>query len=234
MARQAAERGGPCVRQLGHELLEGVTHAGPDGGDVVEVDTGRRLGREGPHQGLGQVDGCDPGQDVGRHIDEPVFEAGHAGMGATGDTGHAVELGRRVLERLALEQTGEQRVPLGVQQQLLVEVGVVPAREQALGLELDQGGGDEEELGGEVEVEALHALELDQVAVDDAAQRDLVDVDLLAGDEVEQEVERALEDGRADLVRHSAQATEGCGRSRVPLRVPCGDGARALGDTALR
>ena len=48
----------------------------------------------------------------------------------------------------------------------------------------------------------LHALELGEVAVDDARQRDLVDVDLLAGDEVQQQIERPLEHGRDNLVAH--------------------------------
>src|SRR5438552_17920011 len=71
-------------------------------------------------------------------------------------------------------------------------------------------------MGGHVEVEVLQALQLGQVAVDDAAQGDLVDVDLLARDQVEQQVEGTLENRSADLVAHSRQATEGAGHGRVP------------------
>ena len=71
---------------------------------------------------------------------------------------------------------------------------------------------------GDIQVQVLHALELGQVAVDDAAQRDLVDVDLLARDQMQEQVERSLEDGGADLVRHRHEATEGVPGRRVPLQ----------------
>ena len=48
----------------------------------------------------------------------------------------------------------------------------------------------------------LHALELGEVRVDDRRQRHLPQLDLLAEDEVQQQVERPLVDGGADLVRH--------------------------------
>ena len=60
-----------------------------------------------------------------------------------------------VLERLALEEAGEQEVALLEAQQLLVELEVVEAGQQAAGLELHQGGGDEQELGGDVEIEPV-------------------------------------------------------------------------------
>ena len=61
--------------------------------------------------------------------------------------------GGHVLERLALEQAGQEQVALLPEGELLVEVDVVAAGQQAAGLQLDQGGGDEQELGGDVEVE---------------------------------------------------------------------------------
>ena len=99
---------------------------------------------------------------------------------------------RHVLERLALEQAGEQEVALLPQRQLVVEVDVGAAGQQTAGLELDERGGDEQELGGDVEVELLHALDLGEVGVDDPGQADLVDVDLLGEDQLQQQVERAL------------------------------------------
>ena len=80
-----------------------------------------------------------------------------------------VERDGRVLERLALDQAGEQQVALGPQRQLVVEVEVVVAGQQPPGLQLDQRGGDEQELGGDVEAQLLHRLELGQVGVDDLA-----------------------------------------------------------------
>ena len=114
----------------------------------------------------------------------------------------------RVLERLALEQARQQQVALLEAQQLLVELEVVEAREQAAGLELHQRRRDEQELGGDVEVEAAsHALELGEVGVDDRAERDLPELHLLLEDEVQQEVERALEHRGADRVRHRVERT---------------------------
>ena len=51
-------------------------------------------------------------------------------------------------------------------------------RQQAAGLQLDQRRRDQQEAGGDVEVEVLHPLDLDEVGVDDRGQVDLVDVDL--------------------------------------------------------
>ena len=75
------------------------------------------------------------------------------GNGPAGGVGQAGEHGGDVLERLALEQAGQEQVALLPEGQLLVEVDVVAAGQQAAGLQLDQGGGDEQELGGDVEVE---------------------------------------------------------------------------------
>src|SRR5207245_1985891 len=148
-----------------------------------------------------------PGQQVGGEVDEALLEPGRARMGVGGQASQVLELGGRVLERLALQQAGEEQVALLEQQQLVVEVEVVAARQQAAGLELDERGGDEEELGGHLEIEMVHALELGQVAVDDAGQRDLVDVDLLARDQVQEQVEGPFEDRGLDLVRHVAEPT---------------------------
>ena len=61
-------------------------------------------------------------------------------------------------------------------------------------------------------------LDLGAERVDDAREGDLPEVDLFLEDQVQQEVERALEDRRRDLVRHGEQATrresQGCGISR--------------------
>ena len=91
--------------------------------------------------------------------------------------------------------------------------------QQPAGLELDERGGDQQELGGDVEVEGLHPLDLDQIGVDDPGQVDLVDVDLLGQDQLQEQVERTLvgpvgQLGR-DIDRH--------GRRRY-WRVPTGGG----------
>ena len=58
-----------------------------------------------------------------------------------------------------------------------------------------------------LEIDALHVLDLGAERVDDARERDLPEVDLFLEDQVQQEVERAFEDRRRDLVRHAVQVT---------------------------
>ena len=140
------------------------------------------------------------------------------GTRAAPDPQVALEHPGRVLERLALEQAGEEQVALLEAQQLLVELAHVGAREQAAGLELDERRGDEQELGGDVEVEAVEALDLDQERVDDLGQGDLPELHLFLEDQVQQEVERPLVDRGAHLVRHRAT------RLQEPNSTVCGPG----------
>ena len=65
----------------------------------------------------------------------------------------------------------EQQVALFPERELVVEIDVVVAGQQPPRLELDQRGRDQQELGGDVEVEPSMLLELGQVGVDDAGQR---------------------------------------------------------------
>jgi hypothetical protein len=177
---------------------------------VFGVDDGRRrLGREHACARGPQLLSRDPGQQVGRKGEKRLVETGPARVGVRGSVTHALELARRLLERLALQQAGEEKVALLPEPELLVEVDVITAWEQAPRLELHQDGGDQEELGGHLQVEGLHALELEDVGVDDGRDADLVDVHLLLGDEVEQEVEGALEHGRGHLVGHAARLPGG-------------------------
>src|SRR5262249_19111150 len=118
-------------------------------------------------------------------------------------------------------------------QQLLVELHLLERRQEAAGLEVDERGRDEQELGRYVEVEALHPPELGEILVDDPRQRDLPQVDLLLEDQVEEQVEGALEDGRRRLVRHAlplspsqAPALRG-GRQSRRCRVQRTQGVRA-------
>ena len=107
-----------------------------------------------------------------------------------------------VLERLALDQSGEQQIALLPQGELVVDVAVTLVGQEAASLQFHQGGGDQQELGSDVEVHRLHPLELAQIGVDDPGQVDLVDVHLLAEDQVEEQVERTFEDGGGDVDRH--------------------------------
>ena len=95
-----------------------------------------------------------------------------------------------------------------------IPVGVEQAREQLLGrlagikldrihllagqhqarLEFEQGGDEDEELSREVEVELASALEMIDIGDDDVGEVDLEQIDLLAQDERQQQIERTRED----------------------------------------
>ena len=169
-----------------------------------EVDPGDGpLGRA-PQVGLGQVLGRDAGQQVGGVDGEVVGQPDLAGHGPGGLLGHGHEDVGGGGVGPALEQAGQQEVPLLPPDQLVVVVGALAARQQLLGLELDQNGRHQQELRQLVEVDLVPLLGQDpHEPVDDGQQRDVEHVDLVGGDQVQQEVDGALEGGRGDRVRHA-------------------------------
>ena len=120
----------------------------------VSTTTHRRR-REHAQRGGAQRVGADALERVGHERAVRLLGPGGAGHAAVGAADAGLEARGGVLERLALEQAGEQQVALLEAEQLLVELDVFEAGEQAAGLELHERGGDEEELGGDVEVERL-------------------------------------------------------------------------------
>ena len=68
-------------------------------------------------------------------------------------------------------------------------------------------------------LQRLHRLELGQVGVDDLGERDVVELDLLAQDQVEQQVEGAFEHRGGDLVGHRDKANHIGVVSRNHVRV---------------
>ncbi len=188
---------------------------------MVGVDDDRGGGREHAQRGGAQRVEPHALQRVGHHPAVGLLGTGGAGHAAVGPAHPAFEGAGGVLERLALEQPGQEEVALLEAQQLLVELEVLDAGEQAAGLELDQRGGDEEELGGDVEVERVHAVELGEVGVDDLGQRHLPQLHLLLQDQVKEEVEGALEDRGAHRVRHRVERT-GHRAPEMTSRMPTG------------
>ena len=149
---------------------------------------------------------------------------------------HPGQVRARLGERLALQQLGQEQVALLEQGQLVV-VEAVAGRlgQQAAGLELDQGGGDDQELGGRLQVEGAHAVELGQVGVDDGAtatpRRGRPPGGRSGG--AAGRTDPRTSDLGADLVRHGPDITGG------PLRpahtiAPEMHGQGALGDQADR
>ena len=179
-AGQPAERDPPDAGQLVDQLGDGVGDADPHRGDVEQVDA-----RHGPRRQRRRIAalwsrcGVTPSSRSG--TSSANRSSGPTARRKRRSASSASRLNTRgdVLERLALEQPGEQQVALLPQGELVVEVDVVAPGQQAPGLQLDQRRRDQQELGGDVEVERLQPLDLDEVGVDDPGQGDLVDVDLL-------------------------------------------------------
>ena len=84
---------------------------------------------------------------------------------------------------------------------LEVEQLLVLARQHQARLQLEQRGDQDEELGGDLEVELAAGLEVVEVAEHDVGQLDLEQVDLLAQDEGQQQVEGPAEDLEVELER---------------------------------
>ena len=95
------------------------------------------------------------------------------------------------------------------------------ARQQALRLDLQQRAGNQQEIAGDVQVKILHAAHFGQVLVGDLRDIDGADVNLLAADQVQQQIERPLEAVGANAIRQDARRPYEMvkGNSRLP-RLP--------------
>ena len=88
---------------------------------------------------------------------------------------------------------------LGGLARLELEQLVVLAGQHQPGLELEQGGDEHDELGRRLEIELAASLEEVEVGDDDLGQLELEQVDDVAQDERQQQVERAAEDLQIEL-----------------------------------
>ncbi len=73
-------------------------------------------------------------------------------------------------------------------------------RKQAAALDVKKVGRHDDEFAGHVDVQLLESLEVFEVLPGDALDRDVVDVELVALDQIKQEIEWALENLELDLV----------------------------------
>ena len=73
-------------------------------------------------------------------------------------------------------------------------------RKQAAALDVKQVRRHDDELAGDIDVQFLEGLQIFEVLPGDALDRDVVDVELIALDQIKQEIERALENLELDLV----------------------------------
>jgi hypothetical protein len=97
---------------------------------------------------------------------------------------------RHLLELTVLEQAPDQ---LGARVTLLVFLLERARGEQEAGLDPHQGGRHHQELAGHIEVEKAHRLDGLQVLAGDMRDRDVVDINLIALDEMKKQIERTLE-----------------------------------------
>ena len=122
---EPAERDPPDPGQLVDQLGDGVGDAGPDRRDVNRSIRGTGLGATARMNACVQAARRDAGEQVGREPAKRSSAPDRCGQRPAGGVGQRAEHGGRVLERLALEQAGEQQVALLPQGELLVEVDVV-------------------------------------------------------------------------------------------------------------
>src|SRR5690606_42157640 len=78
--------------------------------------------------------------------------------------------------------------------------GGLAAGEEHAAFDLHEGGGHDEELAGDVEVELLERVEHVDVLAGDRFDGDVVDIQLVLFDEKEEEVEQALKDRQLDAI----------------------------------
>ncbi len=134
-------RGELEIEVVDRRLLVPLGHdRGSDRGQPCDVDRNPDLER----WWRGEIAECrDPGMPP-RPIVEPARQ--HRGDILEGDT---------------CQQAGEQLVALFEQSQLVVEIHVIGAGKEPSRLQLDEGGGNEDELAGHLEVEPPHLLEME-------------------------------------------------------------------------
>ena len=123
---------------------------------------------------------------------------------------------RDMLERPVLQQPGEQQVPHLEQREVLLVVHLA-GRQQAGRLEIQQRGRDDQERRGLVEAQlAADRLGVGDEVVGHLVQRHLGDVEAVREDQLQQQVERALEIAQPDLEAVCCD----CVRPRLGVHAP--------------
>ena len=132
------------------------------------------------------------------------------------DLGLLVQHAGGVLVALQLEQPPHERLARVLL--LLLACGLGRRdRHQQLRLDVDQGRRHDHELAGELEVQLAHQLQVLHVLARDGCDRDVVDVELVAPDQVQQQVQRAFEARQQDARRVRRQRRLDVGRHRDGL-----------------
>jgi hypothetical protein len=135
-----------------------------------------------------------------------------------------VEHAGGLLVALELQQPlhqGLARVLLG----LALRLGGIHGDEH-LGLDVDEGGRHDHEVPRHVQVQLPHQVQVLHVLARDGGDGDVVDVDLVLANEVQQQVQRPLEeremDARGVVGQRGLREVRGRGRLRARLRAVLG------------
>jgi hypothetical protein len=146
-----------------------------------------------------------PGVDA---VGDRVLERRAATPDVATDHRPIAEAVGRLLELLVLEEALDQLGPgvdlleRGVFIRLLDRLGLGVGQELAR-LQVAQGRRHHQVLAGDVDVEALHGVEVLEVLLGDEGDRDVEDLELVLAHQVQEQVEGALEHIDRDLVvRH--------------------------------
>jgi hypothetical protein len=103
------------------------------------------------------------------------------------------ELQGSLLEALVLQKPADQLGP-GVLL-LLLSLSLFPlrSRQKHLGFDMEQGGGHQKKLPGNVQVQVFHQLQVFQVLLGDGRDGDVVNIDLILLDQIQKQVHGPFE-----------------------------------------
>ena len=110
-----------------------------------------------------------------------------------------MQLSRCFLEFLVFDQLANQ-IPARI---IFIDIffwRLLIDREKAAAFQINEICRHDDEFAGDVDVQFLERLEILKVLAGDSFKGDFMDVDLIAFDEIEQQIERAFENLEFDLV----------------------------------
>ena len=148
---------------------------------------------EHPRERREEIVELDPRQ---RALDADVGRRGPDLEDIAADAGQFVELLRRLLVPLVFPQPAHELGP-----RILLVIDALGPRQQQARLDLRQHRRHREVLGRELEPELLHQVDVFHVLPRDRGDGDIDDVEVLALDQVEKQVERPFERLEKDLQR---------------------------------
>jgi tryptophanyl-tRNA synthetase len=223
-------------RKLVDQFFAGFDDADPDVVDVIDAHD--RLGSRSHRPQVRGLDvlKIDADEQIRCNLHEPLVETGPAWRRQHRRVEEEPENLCCILESLAVEQSCDQQIALLPERELVVQIDVGILGQETLALQFDKRRRDEEKFGGDIEVEFIHLLDLDEIGINDPGERNLVEIHLFAQDQVKQEVEGPLVDRCLNLVwhRHHDRADGDPPAQRSPGPCPIGRPSRRTPGGHLR